>query len=41
MVDNNEKICFVIAPIGEPESDIRKRSDQVLEHSYSSCSGVL
>ena len=32
MADTNEKICFVIAPIGEPESDIRKRSDQVLEH---------
>ena len=32
MADNSEKICFVIAPIGEPESDIRKRSDQVLKH---------
>ena len=32
MVDTNEKICFVIAPIGEPGSDIRKRSDQILEH---------
>ena len=32
MADNSEKICFVIAPIGEQESDIRKRSDQVLEH---------
>ena len=30
--DTNEKICFVIAPIGEPGSDIRKRSDQILEH---------
>lgn len=27
-----EKACFVIAPIGEPESDTRKRSDQVLKH---------
>ena len=27
-----EKICFVIAPIGEPESETRKRSDQVLKH---------
>lgn len=27
-----EKKCFVIAPIGEPESDTRKRSDQVLKH---------
>lgn len=26
------KSCFVIAPIGEPESDTRKRSDQVLKH---------
>jgi len=26
------KTCFVIAPIGEPESDIRKRSDQILKH---------
>ena len=33
MADNNiEKICFVIAPIGESGSDIRKRSDQVLKH---------
>jgi hypothetical protein len=30
-----EKICFVIAPIGEPESDVRKRSDQVLRHIIS------
>jgi hypothetical protein len=27
-----QKICFVIAPIGEAGSDIRKRSDQVLKH---------
>jgi hypothetical protein len=26
------KVCFVIAPIGEPESETRKRSDQVLKH---------
>jgi hypothetical protein len=26
------KICFVIAPIGEPDSETRKRSDQVLKH---------
>ena len=26
------KICFVIAPIGEAGSDIRKRSDQILRH---------
>ncbi|PMQ02716.1 hypothetical protein DyAD56_22840 [Dyella sp. AD56] len=28
----SEKVCFVIAPIGEAESDTRKRSDQVLKH---------
>ncbi len=27
-----DKDCFVIAPIGEPDSDTRKRSDQVLKH---------
>jgi hypothetical protein len=27
-----DKICFVIAPIGHPQSDIRRRSDQVLRH---------
>lgn len=26
------KSCFVISPIGEAESDVRKRSDQVLRH---------
>lgn len=30
MADN--KLCFVIAPIGEPNSDTRKRSDQILKH---------
>jgi len=29
------KTCFVIAPIGEAGSDIRKRSDQVLKHVIS------
>ena len=28
----SDKICFFIAPIGEPESETRKHSDQVLEH---------
>jgi hypothetical protein len=28
----HEKVCFVIAPIGDPDSDTRKRSDQVLKH---------
>lgn len=27
-----EKTCFVIAPIGDPESDTRKRSDEILEY---------
>lgn len=30
--NKGEKICFVIAPIGKPDSDIRRRSDQVLKH---------
>lgn len=30
-----KKICFVIAPIGEPDTDIRKRSDQVFKHIIS------
>lgn len=28
----DEKVCFVISPIGEAESDTRKRSDQILKH---------
>ncbi|GAB6163490.1 hypothetical protein JCM12298_26500 [Desulfothermus naphthae] len=31
-MDEKKKQCFVIAPIGEPDSDTRKRSDQVLRH---------
>ena len=31
MTEDNRKTCFVIAPIGEPESETRKRSDQVLQ----------
>jgi hypothetical protein len=27
-----KKICFVISPIGEEESETRKRSDQILKH---------
>lgn len=27
-----EKTCFVISPIGEPDTDARKRSDTVLKH---------
>ena len=30
-----KKNCFVIVPIGDPESDTRKRSDQVLKHVIS------
>lgn len=31
----NGKKCFIIAPIGEPKSDVRKRSDQVFKHIIS------
>jgi hypothetical protein len=31
----SEKDCFVIAPIGDVESDTRKRSDQILKHIIS------
>lgn len=30
-----QKACFVIAPIGEAESETRKRSDQILKHVIS------
>lgn len=30
-----KKACFVIAPIGEAESDTRRRSDQILKHVIS------
>ncbi|MGB6836985.1 MAG: hypothetical protein WBF66_04690, partial [Dehalococcoidia bacterium] len=29
---DQERVCFVIAPIGEEDTDIRRRSDQVLNH---------
>jgi len=32
MADKKEKQCFVIAPIGEDNSDTRKRSNQILKH---------
>ncbi len=32
MTSSDKKSCFVIAPIGEPESIIRRHSDQVLRH---------
>lgn len=28
----DEKLCFVISPIGDPDSATRKRADQVLKH---------
>jgi len=28
----HEKTCFVISPIGDPDSETRKRADQVLKH---------
>lgn len=30
-----EKDCFIIAPIGDVDSDTRKRSDQILKHVIS------
>lgn len=40
-MSHHEKLCFVISPIGEPDSETRKRSDQVLRHvvrpAASSC----
>lgn len=32
MSDKTPKTCFVIAPIDEPESEVRRRSDQILNH---------
>lgn len=32
MAETDNKTCFVIAPIGSPSSETRKRSDQVLRH---------
>lgn len=29
---SGRKICFVIAPIGESDSEVRRRSDQILKH---------
>ena len=29
---NEPKLCFVISPLGEPDSETRKRSDQVLKY---------
>jgi len=32
MAEKHRKTCFVIAPIGEDETEMRRRSDQVLAH---------
>lgn len=32
MSEEHKKTCFVISPIGEAISEIRKRSDQIFEH---------
>jgi hypothetical protein len=34
MPKTHKPACFVIAPIGPKDSDIRKRSDQVLKHIF-------
>ena len=31
-MDTNKKICFVVSPISDEGTDIRKRSDQLLRH---------
>lgn len=36
---HHEKLCFVISPIGEPDSETRKRSDQVLRHVIRPAAG--
>lgn len=32
MSSEQNRICFVVAPIGDPESETRRRSDQILKH---------
>ena len=32
MPEANNDTCFIIAPIGDPETEIRKRADQVFKH---------
>ncbi len=34
MSANKKQSCFVIAPIGPNDSEIRKRSNQVLKHLF-------
>ena len=33
--DIDERICFIIAPLGDPDSEIRRRSDLILKHIIS------
>lgn len=37
---NNSKTCFVICPIDDPESEVRRRSDQILKHIIEPVVGV-
>ena len=32
MSSEQNRVCFVVAPIGDPESETRRRSDQILKH---------
>ena len=32
MTEKKEKLCFVISPIGDPGTQIRKHSDQVFKY---------
>ncbi len=36
-----EKLCFFIAPIGDPGTEIRRRSDQILKHLIEPIAGTL
>ena len=35
MAEKEKKICFVICPIGKPDTDVRKRSDIILDYIIS------
>ncbi len=41
MTETATKTCFVIAPIGEPDTDTRRRSDQILRHVIKPSLGPL
>jgi hypothetical protein len=34
-MDNPERICFIICPLGDEDSEVRKRSDLLLKHVIS------